>query len=144
MLEGCAHFWPFFEVTFSPVFWVFLDKTKTRKPSKIKGFRAMVPVTGLEPVRCCHRGILSPLRLPIPPHRRVLTTSSIIQFRKALVKGFYLLFFICFYSLFSRSSLLIFFVDVRIKSLLLSVTFFTLLYEGSFRLVLLTASMTAL
>ena len=29
----------------------------------------MVPVTGLEPVRCCHRGILSPLRLPISPHR---------------------------------------------------------------------------
>ena len=28
----------------------------------------MVLVTGLEPVRCCHRGILSPLRLPIPPH----------------------------------------------------------------------------
>ena len=29
----------------------------------------MVPVTRLEPVRCCQRGILSPLRLPIPPHR---------------------------------------------------------------------------
>ncbi len=28
-----------------------------------------VPVTGLEPVRSCPRGILSPLRLPIPPHR---------------------------------------------------------------------------
>ncbi len=25
-------------------------------------------VAGLEPARCCHRGILSPLRLPIPPH----------------------------------------------------------------------------
>ena len=32
----------------------------------------MVPETGLEPVRCCHRGILSPLRLPISPLRRVL------------------------------------------------------------------------
>ena len=31
----------------------------------------LVPVTGLEPVRCCQRGILSPLRLPIPPHRRI-------------------------------------------------------------------------
>ena len=30
----------------------------------------MVPVTGLEPVRGCPRGILSPLRLPIPPHQR--------------------------------------------------------------------------
>ena len=29
----------------------------------------VVPMTGLEPVRCCHRGILSPLRLPISPHR---------------------------------------------------------------------------
>ena len=27
-------------------------------------------VAGLEPARCCHRGILSPLRLPIPPHQR--------------------------------------------------------------------------
>ena len=27
----------------------------------------MVLVTGLEPVRYCYRGILSPLRLPIPP-----------------------------------------------------------------------------
>ncbi len=29
--------------------------------------RVLVPLTGVEPVRCCHRGILSPLRLPIPP-----------------------------------------------------------------------------
>ena len=28
-----------------------------------------MPVTGLEPVRGCPRGILSPLRLPIPPHQ---------------------------------------------------------------------------
>ncbi len=27
----------------------------------------MVPGVGLEPTRCCHRGILSPLRLPISP-----------------------------------------------------------------------------
>ena len=31
----------------------------------------LVPVAGLEPARCCHRWILSPLRLPIPTHRRV-------------------------------------------------------------------------
>ena len=30
----------------------------------------MVPLTGIEPVRCFHRGILSPLRLPVPPQRR--------------------------------------------------------------------------
>ena len=29
----------------------------------------LVPKTGLEPVRCCHRGILSPGRLPNPPLR---------------------------------------------------------------------------
>ena len=38
---------------------------------RIQGLLQLVPVTGLEPVRCCHRGILSPLRLPISPHRRV-------------------------------------------------------------------------
>lgn len=31
----------------------------------------LVPVTGLEPVRYRYRWILSPLRLPIPSHRRV-------------------------------------------------------------------------
>ena len=30
----------------------------------------LVPVTGVEPVQCFHRRILSPLRLPVPPHRR--------------------------------------------------------------------------
>ena len=29
----------------------------------------LVPLTGLEPVQYCYRGILSPLRLPIPPQR---------------------------------------------------------------------------
>ena len=29
----------------------------------------LVPVVGLEPTRCRHLGILSPVRLPIPPHR---------------------------------------------------------------------------
>ena len=28
-----------------------------------------MPPTGIEPVRCFHRGILSPLRLPVPPRR---------------------------------------------------------------------------
>ena len=36
----------------------------------------MVPVAGLEPARCRHRWILSPLRLPIPSHRQVC--SSIV------------------------------------------------------------------
>ena len=30
----------------------------------------VVPGAGIEPARCCQRGILSPVRLPIPPSRR--------------------------------------------------------------------------
>ena len=33
----------------------------------IEKTQKMVPGAGLEPARCCHRGILSPLRLPISP-----------------------------------------------------------------------------
>ena len=39
----------------------------------------MVPVTGLEPVRYRYRGILSPLCLPIPPHRRTSAGIRIPQ-----------------------------------------------------------------
>ena len=45
-------------------------------------FPSMVPVTGLEPVRYRYRGILSPLCLPIPPHRR---TSAIGRIPYVLV-----------------------------------------------------------
>ena len=38
----------------------------------------MVLVTGLEPVRYCYRGILSPLRLPISPHQH--NTYILIDF----------------------------------------------------------------
>ena len=34
----------------------------------------LVPEAGLEPARCCHRWILSPVRLPIPSLRLVKTT----------------------------------------------------------------------
>ena len=37
----------------------------------------IVPLTGIEPVRCCHHGILSPGRLPVPPQRHI--TNIIIQ-----------------------------------------------------------------
>lgn len=43
----------------------------------------MVPVAGVEPARCRHRGILSPVRLPIPSHRRV---QYIIQHSMRFVK----------------------------------------------------------
>ena len=45
----------------------------TFEKSRSKRYKAcsdVVPVTGLEPVRCRQRWILSPLRLPIPSHRR--------------------------------------------------------------------------
>ena len=32
----------------------------------------MVPVTGFEPARYFYRGILSPMCLPIPPHRHII------------------------------------------------------------------------
>ncbi len=32
-----------------------------------------MPRTGIEPVRCCHRRILSPVRLPVPPPRPLLS-----------------------------------------------------------------------
>ena len=52
----------------------------TFEKSQSKRYKAcsdVVPVTGIEPVRCCHRGILSPLRLPVPPHRQMMWTRSI-------------------------------------------------------------------
>ena len=45
----------------------------TKKENPRSGFSFLVPVTGLEPVRCRQRWILSPLRLPIPSHRQVPT-----------------------------------------------------------------------
>ncbi len=46
---------------------------------------SMVPVTGVEPVRRFHRGILSPLRLPIPPHR-LIRCLNIILYNHTFVK----------------------------------------------------------
>ena len=45
-----------------------IDKTKKAR-TKILAF-LVVPLAGLEPARDRSRGILSPLRLPIPPQRR--------------------------------------------------------------------------
>ena len=42
-----------------------------KKADRLKPIRSfVVPVVGLEPTRCCHRQILSLVRLPIPSHRR--------------------------------------------------------------------------
>ena len=50
---------------------------KNRRRERYEVRDDVVPVTGLEPVRCRQRWILSPLRLPIPSHRRV--NAVIIQ-----------------------------------------------------------------
>lgn len=48
---------------------------ENRPPKREAGFRQgmpfeLVPLAGVEPARCCHRQILSLLRLPIPPQRQ--------------------------------------------------------------------------
>ena len=45
------------------------EAKKLNPERKMRSGFSLVPLTGIEPVRCCHRGILSPLRLPIPPQR---------------------------------------------------------------------------
>jgi hypothetical protein len=44
------------------------DAKKPRQPLDCLDFGSM-PLTGIEPVRYRYRGILSPLRLPVPPQR---------------------------------------------------------------------------
>ena len=56
----------------------FFSKYKARKSLKYQGLRAMVPVVGVEPTRYRYHGILSPARLPIPSHRRVVCSFIII------------------------------------------------------------------
>ena len=49
----------------------------------------LVPVTGLEPVRCRQRWILSPLRLPIPSHRQGKSHYTGRAAKKQEGKGFF-------------------------------------------------------
>ena len=51
-----------------------LRKQQTRTLYQLvkgSGLNALVPLTGIEPVRILLRGILSPLCLPIPPQRHI-------------------------------------------------------------------------
>ena len=54
---------------------ILLNQQKSGKNPK-KFTRNLVPLAGLEPARSLLRGILSPLRLPIPPQRRILFKNS--------------------------------------------------------------------
>ena len=56
----------------------------TRKASP-KGLAFLVPLTGLEPVQYRYRGILSPLCLPIPPQRRLVTMIPYFYFTVKIV-----------------------------------------------------------
>ena len=49
---------------------------KNRKKTRLENLvLIIIPAAGVEPARCCHRWILSPVRLPIPPcwHSYILT-----------------------------------------------------------------------
>ena len=48
------------------------SRSATKKPAAPLACGFLVPVTGIEPVRCFHRQILSLLRLPISSHRQIL------------------------------------------------------------------------
>ena len=65
---------------------VFLDKLKkSPKRGIFEHFSLifsdfLVLVIGLEPIRLLHRGILSPLRLPIPPHKHLVYLIVLFTF----------------------------------------------------------------
>lgn len=48
----------------------------------------MVPAIGVEPIRCCHHGILSPARLPIPSHRHLSDSFYMIHHKLHFVNIF--------------------------------------------------------
>ena len=67
--------------TKSPVFKPFLSILRKVEKTKeaVRKQPPVVPVTGLEPVRILLRGILSPLCLPIPPHRRMAQNALFLK-----------------------------------------------------------------
>ena len=52
---------------------------RTKLKSRFRKEPALVPVAGVEPARCCHHGILSPARLPIPSHRLRIAKGNTAQ-----------------------------------------------------------------
>ena len=48
-----------------------IDEDK-KTPQRLPSGASVVPVAGVEPARTCVHGILSPGRLPIPPHRLIV------------------------------------------------------------------------
>ena len=58
------------------------DKKMGQNPKILP--QILVPLAGLEPARSLLRGILSPLRLPIPPQRRVNVKFFVRNLQKFL------------------------------------------------------------
>ena len=56
-----------------------MSKTRHAKWTTACAIAHLVPLTGLEPVRAFTRGILSPLRLPIPPQRQGIMLTQNAQ-----------------------------------------------------------------
>ena len=54
-------------------------RTRPRLGRTGSDYIGLVPVMGVEPIRCHHQRILSPSRLPIPTHRHIKFTLSSIQ-----------------------------------------------------------------
>ena len=70
--------------------------------SRFYGTGYLVLVAGLEPARMLLRGILSPLRLPIPPHQQIKTTqrglgplTSAVTGRRSNQLSHWAILFIC-------------------------------------------------
>ena len=51
-------------------------KSNTKKGAPGKDAPFIMPAMGLEPIRCCHRQILSLVRLPIPPRRHSMCQTQ--------------------------------------------------------------------
>ena len=54
----------------------------------------LVPVIGVEPIRYHYHRILSPARLPIPPHRQLLLDYILFKKKNQAFSGYNLMFFI--------------------------------------------------
>lgn len=59
------------------------DSLYYTKESAVLRISLLLLVAGLEPARCCHRGILSPLRLPVSPQRLAACGTKYTTFRQA-------------------------------------------------------------
>ncbi len=79
---GMVLYFTFHALLFTFRFSFFIENAKTPLNICSREF-CLVPVAGLEPARCHHRWILSPLRLPIPSHRHIDRSCLLKQYNTA-------------------------------------------------------------